>query len=108
MSAFQAEMEKYRADHRTLGCRLTHMIGVPMIVCSLLILPFNRRVGLLLFAVGWLFQFAGHYIFEGNRPAFFSSRHLLLNLLSALVLVAQEWWRLVTTGKLEDSKAGNP
>jgi uncharacterized membrane protein YGL010W len=33
---------------------------------------FNWRWALLLFVIGWIFQFVGHAI-EGNQPAFFSS-----------------------------------
>jgi uncharacterized membrane protein YGL010W len=31
-----------------------------------------------MFTTGWAFQFAGHYVFEGNDPAFFGDRRNLL------------------------------
>ncbi len=63
-------MESYKAKHRHPLNRLTHSIGIPMIVLSLPVLFFNWRWALVLFVVGWVFQFLGHII-EGNQPAFF-------------------------------------
>ena len=63
-------MENYKAKHRHPINRLTHSIGIPMIVISLPLLFFNWRWALLLFVVGWILQFLGHLI-EGNQPAFF-------------------------------------
>jgi uncharacterized membrane protein YGL010W len=70
-------MENYRAKHQHPLNRLTHYIGIPLIVVSLVYLFFNWKVGVLLFAGGWIFQFAGHLI-EGNRPAFFNNPVYLL------------------------------
>lgn len=63
-------MENYKAKHRHPLNRLTHSIGIPMIVISLPVLFFNWRWALALFVVGWILQFLGHLI-EGNQPAFF-------------------------------------
>lgn len=71
-------MEEYRASHRHPLNRLTHSIGIPLIVGSLLLAFFHWKIALVLFCIGWCFQFAGHLI-EGNRPAFFKSpMHLLI------------------------------
>ena len=70
-------IEKYKAEHRHPMNRLTHSIGIPMIVVSLVWAIFNWKVGLTLFVVGWILQFIGH-AFEGNRPAFFSNPIYLL------------------------------
>ena len=67
MSSF---MEDYKAKHRHPLNRLTHSIGIPMIVVSLPLFFFSWRWALALFVVGWIFQFVGHAI-EGNQPAFF-------------------------------------
>jgi uncharacterized membrane protein YGL010W len=69
---FMAEsfMESYRAKHRHPLNRLTHSIGIPMIVLSLPLIFFNWRWALLLSVAGWALQFLGHFI-EGNQPAFF-------------------------------------
>ena len=63
-------MENYKAKHRHPLNRLTHSIGIPMIVVSLPVFFFNWRWALVLFIVGWILQFVGHAI-EGNQPAFF-------------------------------------
>ena len=63
-------MEDYKAKHKHPLNRLTHNIGIPMIVVSLPLFFFSWRWALALFIVGWIFQFIGHAI-EGNQPAFF-------------------------------------
>lgn len=70
-------MENYKAKHRHPLNRLTHNIGIPLIVISLPLFFFNWRWALVLFVVGWVFQFIGHII-EGNQPAFFSNPLYLL------------------------------
>jgi uncharacterized membrane protein YGL010W len=74
MSSF---MEDYKAKHKHPLNRLTHNIGIPMIVVSLPLLFFSWRWALTLFVVGWIFQFIGHAI-EGNQPAFFRNPVYLL------------------------------
>ncbi|HKY63324.1 MAG TPA: DUF962 domain-containing protein [bacterium] len=54
-----------------------HAIGIPMIVVSLPCFFFNWKVALILFVVGWIFQFVGHAV-EGKPPAFFSNPVYLL------------------------------
>lgn len=75
-------MENYKAKHRHPLNRLTHNIGIPMIVISLVVIFFNWRVALALFVVGWILQFLGHII-EGNQPAFFRN---------PVYLVVGPWW----------------
>lgn len=70
-------MEDYKAKHRHPLNRLTHSIGIPLIVISLPLFLFNWRWALALFIVGWVFQFIGHAI-EGNQPAFFRNPIYLL------------------------------
>jgi uncharacterized membrane protein YGL010W len=74
-------MEDYKAKHKHPLNRLTHNIGIPMIVVSLPLFFFNWRWALALFIVGWIFQFIGHAI-EGNQPAFF--RHPVYLLIGPL------------------------
>ena len=75
-------VDNYKAKHRHPLNRFAHSIGIPLIVISLPIFFFNWRWALLLFVVGWLFQFIGHAI-EGNQPAFFKS---------PLYLLVGPWW----------------
>lgn len=70
-------MEDYKAKHKHPLNRLTHSIGIPLIVVSLPLLFFSWRLALALFVVGWVFQFIGHAI-EGNQPAFFRNPVYLL------------------------------
>ena len=70
-------MEEYKAKHRHPLNRLTHSIGIPMIVLSLPVLFFSWKWAIVLFIVGWIFQFVGHAI-EGNQPAFFRNPIYLL------------------------------
>ncbi|MDX6693787.1 MAG: hypothetical protein QOF02_1390 [Blastocatellia bacterium] len=70
-------MDNYKAKHRHPLNRLTHNIGIPLIVLSLPLFFFNWRWALVLFVAGWVFQFVGHLI-EGNQPAFFRNPVYLL------------------------------
>lgn len=76
-------VEKYKADHTHPMNRLTHSIGIPMIVISLAVVFFNWKIGVGLFVVGWILQFIGH-AFEGNKPSFFSNPIYLL--------IGPIWW----------------
>ena len=75
-------IENYKAKHQHPLNRMTHNIGIPMIVISLLIVFFNWRWALALFVVGWILQFVGHFI-EGNQPAFFRN---------PVYLLVGPWW----------------
>ncbi len=81
----------YKDEHTTLGNKLTHMVGIPMIVASLPTSLVNPLAGGTLFVSGWALQFAGHYVFEKNEPAFFSDPYYLL---VGPVWVATEWLEL--------------
>ena len=70
-------IENYKAKHRHPLNKLTHSIGIPMIVLSLPLFLFNWRWALALFIAGWILQFVGHAI-EGNQPAFFKNPMYLL------------------------------
>jgi uncharacterized membrane protein YGL010W len=76
--------DSYKAKHQHPLNRLTHAIGIPMIVVSLPLFFFNWRWALALFVVGWIFQFVGHAI-EGNQPAFFRN---------PFYLIVGPWWLL--------------
>lgn len=70
-------LANYKAKHQHPLNRLTHSIGIPMIVISLPVVFFNWRWAVGLFGVGWILQFVGHAI-EGNQPAFFKNPVYLL------------------------------
>jgi uncharacterized membrane protein YGL010W len=70
-------IEEYKAKHRHPLNRLTHSIGIPLIVVSLPLFLWDWRWALALFVAGWALQFLGHFI-EGNQPAFFRNPVYLL------------------------------
>jgi uncharacterized membrane protein YGL010W len=75
--SFKAYMEQYNQDHQHKVNRALHSVGIPMIVASLPIMPFNPLLGASLFVVGWILQFVGH-AFEGKLPSFFRDPTFLL------------------------------
>ena len=82
---------EYAADHAHLGTRITHMVGIPMIVASLPLFPINPVGAGALFVGGWTLQFIGHYVFEHNDPKFFSDP---ANLVIGVIWTAAEWGRV--------------
>jgi uncharacterized membrane protein YGL010W len=85
-------LDEYAAAHRQIGTRVTHMFGIPMIVASLPIFPFNPLLGGGLFLGGWTLQLVGHYVFEHNDPQFLGDP---MNLLIGVLWAAMEWAQLV-------------
>jgi uncharacterized membrane protein YGL010W len=70
-------LDEYKSKHRNPLNKLAHGIGIPLIIVSLPLFIISWRWALVLFVVGWLFQFLGHAI-EGNQPAFFRNPIYLL------------------------------
>ena len=81
--------QQYEKSHQNPFNQLCHFIGIPMIVLSLVLLLFvifNQglwRISVLLFIVGWILQFLGHFI-EGTKPEFMNDPRFLL--------VGFRWW----------------
>jgi len=73
----KAMLEKYRQDHQHPVNKALHTVGIPTIVASLLVFPFNPLLAVGMFIVGWILQFVGH-AFEGKAPSFFSDPKYLL------------------------------
>lgn len=74
--------DNYKSKHRHPLNRLSHSIGIPMIIVSLPLLFISWRWALAMFVMGWVFQLLGHAI-EGNQPAFLSN---------PLYLIVGPWW----------------
>lgn len=91
--SFDDYMRVYHDDHQHPMNRLTHLVGIPMIVASLPLLAVRPKRALGLFAAGWAFQFAGHF-FEGKAPSFVKRdwRYLAIG----PVWIANEWVELLT------------
>jgi uncharacterized membrane protein YGL010W len=84
-------MSQYAKEHTKLGTKLTHMVGIPMIVASIPTAFVNPPAAGGLFVGGWALQYVGHYVFEKNKPAFYGDPYYLL---VGPVWVAAEWLRL--------------
>lgn len=88
-------IDEYSESHQHPMNKLTHTLGIPMIVLSLLmIIPSFFVAGLWrwslgLFILGWVLQFIGHY-FEGKPPEFFKDYRFLF--------VGTRWWAKKTLG----------
>ncbi len=88
-------IDEYSESHQHPINQLTHKIGIPMIVLSLLLIPVSLfasefwRISLGLFVFGWILQFIGHY-FEGKPPEFLKDWRFLL--------VGTRWWIKKTFG----------
>ena len=72
-----AMLERYRADHQHPVNRALHMVGIPTIVASLAVAPFNPALAAGMFVLGWILQLVGHAI-EGKAPTLFSDPRYLL------------------------------
>lgn len=77
-------VENYQTKHQHPLNKLSHSIGIPLIVISLPLCLLSWRWALALFVGGWVFQGIGHAI-EGNQPSFFHN---------SLYLLIGPWWLL--------------
>jgi hypothetical protein len=66
---FPAKMAFYRTQHTSRGVRITHLIGTPVIAVATPLLFAKPRLGVPMFIGGWIFQIAGHRVFEHNMPS---------------------------------------
>jgi len=89
--SLRAYVAQYEKEHTKLGTKLTHMVGIPMIVPSIPTAFVNPPAAGGLFLGGWALQYIGHYVFEKNDPAFYSDPYYLL---VGPVWVAAEWLQL--------------
>jgi uncharacterized membrane protein YGL010W len=103
----EAQLEYYRSQHRTTGCKVTHLFGVPMIALAVPLLFVNFRRAVALFVAGWILQIIGHFVFEKNKPVLFSEARNPLVPLAALIVVSQLWGRVLTGQSLEEEEPNN-
>jgi uncharacterized membrane protein YGL010W len=83
---------QYQKEHTKLGTKLTHMFGIPMIVASFPTALVSPPAAGGLFVGGWALQYIGHYVFEGNKPSFYSDPYYLL---VGPAWVTAEWLQLL-------------
>lgn len=73
MQPLKVYFRQYANSHQNKWNRICHTVGMPMIVVSLILLPFQYyTLGAILFFVGWFFQILGHAI-EKTKPEFISN-----------------------------------
>jgi uncharacterized membrane protein YGL010W len=82
---------QYQKEHTKLSTKLTHMVGIPMILASIPTAVVNPPLAGGLFVGGWALQYVGHYVFEKNKPAFYADPYYLL---VGAVWVTAEWLAL--------------
>lgn len=89
-------IQAYGLSHQHPVNRACHTMGIPLVALSILLLlaslliPGLWKVGLLMFGVGWTFQFLGHAV-EGKPPEFFKDWRFLL--------VGLQWWAAKVLGR---------
>jgi uncharacterized membrane protein YGL010W len=67
------------AYYLTLDVTLAIVMLVAEAVLIILGRPLSPLVSILLFVLGWVFQFIGHYVYEKKAPAFYRNfAHLLV------------------------------
>ena len=87
---------QYSTSHQHPVNRLCHTLGIPMIVVAILmglggfLVPSLWIPAAVIFVIGWVLQFIGHY-FEGERPEFFKDWRFLF--------VGLRWWLAKISGK---------
>lgn len=81
----------YEQNHQSLACKVSHAIGIPLILLSVPLLLVSWRRALQSFLLGWALQFAGHAA-EGKRPKFFEGAEYLL--------AGVVWWVQLVTSPL--------
>ena len=71
----------YLSEHADRRCRLMHFIGTALVIATAVValVTLEFRLLLLLPLFGYGFAWAGHFLFEHNRPATF--RHPLYSLI---------------------------
>jgi uncharacterized membrane protein YGL010W len=87
---------EYALSHQHPANRWCHSIGIPMIALSILLSPLSlvaglRLVPVLLFVVGWTFQFVGH-AYERKPPEFVKDWRFLF--------VGLRWWFAKIKGRV--------
>lgn len=96
---FDVSLAFYRTRHRSPGCRITHLFGVPLIGAGIMTLffPSLRRSSLTFFGCGVFLQLLGHYAFEKNEPTL-RETHDLMSIPASLLFVF-ELWKEVLSGE---------
>jgi uncharacterized membrane protein YGL010W len=66
---FSEKLAFYRSQHQSMGVRITHMVGTPVIAAGIPLLFAKPLLGAPMFLGGWALQVVGHRLFERNLPS---------------------------------------
>jgi hypothetical protein len=104
---FDVSLAFYRTRHRSPGCRITHLFGVPLIGAGImtLLFPSLRRSSLTFLGCGVFLQLLGHYAFEKNEPTL-RETHDLMSIPASLFFVF-ELWREVFSGEWSQNNSSD-
>lgn len=89
-------IKQYSQSHQNAANRICHTIGIPLIALSIplfvvaLFVEGFWQIPLVMFVVGWVFQFVGHW-FEGKPPEFLHDWRFLF--------VGLRWWFAKVRGR---------
>jgi uncharacterized membrane protein YGL010W len=89
-------IKQYSQSHQNAANRFCHTIGIPLIAASIplfvaaIFVEGLWRIPLVMFVVGWIFQFVGHW-FEGKPPEFLRDWRFLF--------VGLRWWFAKVRGR---------
>lgn len=89
----RALLADYEQNHQSLACKVSHAVGIPLILLSIPMVLVNWRRALRFFLLGWALQFAGHAA-EGKRPKFFEGAEYLL--------AGVVWWLQLVTSPVRE------
>jgi uncharacterized membrane protein YGL010W len=89
---YEKRLAYYQSQHRTVGCKVTHMIGIPIIALSIPMFLIKRKLAMQMHLIGWVLQFIGHYVYEHNKPVLLETKDPLM-VLAALQFCRDEWVR---------------
>ena len=86
----------YRTRHRTVGCVLTHLVGIPMLALTpLAFLAGRKREGQFLLAGGLFLQWLGHAAFEKNVPTLIETKDPMI-IPASLIFIGEKWQNVLT------------
>ncbi|MBX9572660.1 MAG: DUF962 domain-containing protein [Candidatus Obscuribacterales bacterium] len=80
----------YKTRHRSPGCKITHMIGIPLLILAPFVFLFDKRNGCLFGITGTFFQLIGHFLFEKNMPTIVETRDPMI-IPASIIFTIDEW-----------------
>ena len=100
---------RFRQDHQHRVNRWLHFIGQPLVGVGLLLLFFSWLWAAVCILAGYSLMFAGHFIFEGNRPGILQNPgYVVIASLAAVSTLGNSmmslWRRVISKGSGERTR----